>query len=337
VNQKIAETLSPKPHHRKETSAVDELLEEQVMDPLKSQLSVHSRVGSGSFRSRKPIVASTKFFVLGGAKHQNSESVSLPVNKMKELSKAITHYLNGEYDKLKDEEPKIIENEIVTHDLQGHDISDANEHDLTDERITKKCEVDDWLDCSGGQNETSLEGKNQDGFDPFSAVKENDYQSQRAANKNRRNNSKVKDEKEITSENIMQIIQNSQKSSVERPNNQKYISLTGQEEQVEKNIIVDDADLELKDCLEEEDWMFQTFNTKKKIEAQESPEEAPAKVETKPPQPEPNTAPKPPVPSEGESHHEKLRRRRKNSKHRRTESKTFDKDFLQTLAESCPN
>jgi hypothetical protein len=61
---------------------------------------------------------------------------------MKILSKAISHYLNGEYDKIMDEQPghdnKMIENDLCTHDLRGHDISDSNEVDITDEGITKK-------------------------------------------------------------------------------------------------------------------------------------------------------------------------------------------------------
>lgn len=62
---------------------------------------------------------------------------------MKVLSKAITHYLNGEYDQILDKEQdqpneRIIENDLCTHDLRDHDISDSNEHDLTDEGITKK-------------------------------------------------------------------------------------------------------------------------------------------------------------------------------------------------------
>jgi len=59
---------------------------------------------------------------------------------MKVLSKAINHYLNGEYGKISEnqDDNKLIENNICTHDLKGHAISDGNEHDLTDEGLTKK-------------------------------------------------------------------------------------------------------------------------------------------------------------------------------------------------------
>mmetsp|Transcript_9740 Transcript_9740/g.8579 ORF Transcript_9740/g.8579 Transcript_9740/m.8579 type:complete len:150 (-) Transcript_9740:7-456(-) len=149
----------------------------------------------------------------------------------------------------------------------------------------------------------------------------------------------------------MEIIQNSQKQT-EKPalSNQKYLSLTNKEEEVvEKNIIVDDADFELENCLEGEEWMFQTFNTKKKLEAQRELREAEEKeklAQAMPPQPTPSTNERlddlkdnPDIEDncDQESHHGKLRRRRKNSKHRRTESKTFNKDFLESLAENCSN
>jgi hypothetical protein len=117
IAQKIAETLSPR-HNNERTSAVDELLEDQVMfmnDPLKSQISIHSRIGSGSFKSRKPIVANPKLFFIGGPTHKTTdEPVSIPSEKMKVLSKAINHYLNGEYDKLQDisSGDKRIQNEL---------------------------------------------------------------------------------------------------------------------------------------------------------------------------------------------------------------------------------
>lgn len=148
INEKIAATLSPR-HPRENTSAVDDLLEDQVMglqDPLRSQNSIHSRMGSGSFKSRKPIIAKTKIFVVGGStsalsNHGAGEDKPINTDKMKVLSKAISHYLNGEYDKILDDkngENKLIENDLCTHDLRDHDISDANEHDLTDEGLTKK-------------------------------------------------------------------------------------------------------------------------------------------------------------------------------------------------------
>lgn len=48
------------------TSAVDDLLEDQVMglqDPLRSQNSIHSRIGSGNLKYRKPIIANTSIFL----------------------------------------------------------------------------------------------------------------------------------------------------------------------------------------------------------------------------------------------------------------------------------
>lgn len=70
INNKIAATLSPRHTRENNTSAVDDLLEDQVMglkDPLKSMNSIHSRIGSGSFKSRKPIIANTKIFVVGAS------------------------------------------------------------------------------------------------------------------------------------------------------------------------------------------------------------------------------------------------------------------------------
>lgn len=98
--------------------------------------------------------------------------------------------------------------------------------------------------------------------------------------------------------------------------------------------------------------MFKTFNRKKNAEGEDEkePENVPIKSQ-KPPQP----TSKPNLKQEQErinplqnTHNkgdptadsivaEKPRRRKKNSKHRRTESKTFDKDFLQTLADNVPN
>lgn len=159
----------------------------------------------------------------------------------------------------------------------------------------------------------------------------------------------------MTNESIIQIIQKAQRSE-ERPanTNQKYVSLAAKEEPevIEKNIIVDDADFELQNCLEEdEDWMFQTFNRKKMLEqqAEESIEEPPVN-HRKPPQPVSRPQISESEQPKKQSHHrrcesstnidpeaDKPKRRKKTSKHRRTESTTFDKDFLQTLANSCPN
>ena len=150
----------------------------------------------------------------------------------------------------------------------------------------------------------------------------------------------------------MQIIQNSQKAS-DKPsaNNHKYTSLTNPDpepEEIEKNIIVDDADLELVDCLEGEEWMFKTFNIKKKLEARRAEMEANKANEViienqKPPIPEPKVnsttvqkQSEPVAEPTNEEEENPRRRRKKNSKHRRTESKTFDKDFLQSLADNCP-
>jgi hypothetical protein len=71
------------------------------------------------------------------------DNKAISTDKMKVLSKAISHYLNGEYNQIMEKDGEvngntIIENDLITHDLRDHDISDANEHDLTDERITKK-------------------------------------------------------------------------------------------------------------------------------------------------------------------------------------------------------
>jgi len=65
VNEKIAATLSPRHIRENNTSAVDDLLEDQVMglqDPLRSLNSIHSRMGSGNLKTRKPIIANAKFF-----------------------------------------------------------------------------------------------------------------------------------------------------------------------------------------------------------------------------------------------------------------------------------
>lgn len=96
------------------TSAVDDLLEDQVMglqDPLRSQNSIHSRMGSGNLKSRKPIIANTNLFFIGGSTGIISNRNSLgedrnliSSDKMKVLSKAINHYLNGEYDKIMDQD-----------------------------------------------------------------------------------------------------------------------------------------------------------------------------------------------------------------------------------------
>ena len=359
INDKIAASLSPRHPKEKKTSAVDDLLEDQIMglqDPLQSLNSIHSRIGSGSFKSRKPIIANTKLFFIGGPSHWASsgdEVNQIPSDKMKVLSKAINHYLNGEYGKISEnqDDNKLIENNICTHDLKGHAISDGNEHDLTDEGLTKKWEVDDWLEDKSGPNENSLEGKQQDGFDPFSCTEEENYESQRSLYKNQRN--KQSNNEEITNENIMKIIKNSQRQTDNiEDKNHKYVSLTGNDEEIiEKNIIVDDADLELVDCLEGEEWKFQNFNTKKKLEAQREQKEIEERnlkiTASKPPQPAFSAnqrlrnlkeESKNPVSSEMvETEVQKPRRKRKSSKHRRTESITFDKDFIESLEENCPN
>jgi hypothetical protein len=375
INEKIAATLSPRHNRENNTSAIDDLFDDQVMglqDPLRSQNSIHSRIGSGSFKSRKPIIANTKLFFIGGSTgtYSNKGSMiddrnTISNDKMKVLSKAINHYLTGEYGKISqddNQDNKLTENDqmssirtpvdLCTHDLRDHDISDGNEHDLTDENLaTKKCEVDDWLWDEEKSNDISLEAKHEDGFDPFTQIKTEEYKSQRSLYKNKRN-VKSKTNTEITNESIMQIIQNSQKAS-DKPsaNNHKYTSLTNPDpepEEIEKNIIVDDADLELVDCLEGEEWMFKTFNIKKKLEAQRAEMEANKANEViienqKPPIPEPKvnstTVQKQSEPVSEPTNEEEenpRRRRKKNSKHRRTESKTFDKDFLQSLADNCP-
>lgn len=282
---------------------------------------------------------------------------------MKVLSKAISHYLNGEYDKIMDEDElhnhKIIENDIVTHDLRDHDVSDSNEHDLTDEGITKKWEVDDWLNCDEKSNaeEHSLESKNWNGFDPFAQPKIEDYQSQRSLYKNKRNRHSKQHieatQEDMSNESIMQIIQNSQKVEEKSTSNtnQKYFSLADKKEpeEIEKNIIVDDADLELENCLEGEEWMFKTFNRKKlqeqnevdNPEAEQEVNQKPSEPYTKPPQPQRvgRREEQEAVAKKSESatdlglDAEKPKRRKKNSRHRRTESKTFDKEFLQSLAD----
>ena len=199
INEKISATLSPKHNRENNTSTVDDLLEDQVMglqDPLRSQNSIHSRIGSGGLKYRKPIIANTNLFFIGGSTNGYSNRGSMvedknaiPSNKMKVLSKAISHYLNGEYGKIMDEEENpptdnIIENDLCTHDLRDHDVSDANENDITDEGITKKKEVDDWLEDDENHshgNDNSLENKNNDGFDPFSQISQtDDYYSVRS-------------------------------------------------------------------------------------------------------------------------------------------------------------
>ena len=377
VKEKIASTLSPRHTRENNTSAVDDMLEDQLMgiqDPLKSQNSIHSRIGSGSFKNRKPIVANTNL-IFGGNVHGKSNRGSatesnnvVSSDKMKVLNKAINYYLNGEYNKIMDEEqntdPKLIENDLCTHDLKDHEIPETNEHDTTDEGITKKWDVDDWLcddNSRSNADENSLESKDQNGFDPFSQPPLEDYNSQRNLYKNRRNSKnkgKVDTDREMTNESIMQIIENSQKADEKQTsNNQKYISLVDKNEpQVEKNVIVDDADLELENCLEGEEWMFKTFNRKKQleekaqqetenIEKEEIIEEAPIECQ-KPPQP----APKPKLENSSNNNEKinnmkavhtrnasaadcqleenKPKRKKKNSRHRRTASKTFDQEFF---------
>jgi len=259
VNEKIATLLSPKHTRENKTSAVDDLLEDQVMglNPLKSINSIHSRMGSGGTKSRKPIVANTNLFFIGGSigGFSNHGSIAedkntISTDKMKILSKAINHYLNGDYNKIMDndempQEPNIIENEICTHDLRDHDVSDANENDVIDDGITNRRDVEDWLgDETLGSNpgDSSLEGKNDNGFDPFAQIPPNDYYQQRSSYKKRRsiNGRSSKDtseasslptkqtiEKKLSNENIMKIIQDSQRpEETTSSTNQKYLSLS---------------------------------------------------------------------------------------------------------------
>lgn len=124
INEKIAATLSPRHNRENNTSAVDDLLEDQVMglqDPLRSQNSIHSRIGSGSFKSRKPIIANTKLFFIGrstGAYSNKGSMVddknTISNDKMKVLSKAINHYLTGEYGKISQEDNQ--DNKLVEND-----------------------------------------------------------------------------------------------------------------------------------------------------------------------------------------------------------------------------
>lgn len=173
------------------------------------------------------------------------DRTGVPSEKMKLLSKAISHYLNGEYEKIMDDEDpaRLIENDLCTHDLRDHDVSDTNENDLTDEGITKKCDVEDWLECEDinpAGADCLIESKNLNGFDPFSQLHADDYQSQRSSYKNMRNNKgksrhdrdNMKEaEKEISNESIMMIIQSSQRSEERaNPANQKYVSLAGTKE-----------------------------------------------------------------------------------------------------------
>ena len=260
-------------------------------------------------------------------------------------------------------------------DLCDHEIPDGSGNDITDDGITKRRDVDDWLGWDDGKssgNENSIESKHNNGFDPFAQLQQEDYQSQRSSYKNARSSKSRQrkdkvEEKEISNESIMKIIQNSQQHEKQAvPENLRHTSLIHKPEppQIEKNIIVDNADLELEGCLEEgEEWMFKTFNRKKRLEEQaqqdsqegvqkEAPKEETPKQPTSYYQKPPHNSLKsklddfnnekdeienlkmidsnPNSNTEAEWVDEK-RRRRKNSKHRRTESKTFDKDFLQTI------
>lgn len=109
------------------TSAVDDLLEDQVMglqDPLRSQNSIHSRIGSGNLKSRKPIIANANLFFIGGntgiISNRNSlgeDRNLISSDKMKVLSKAINHYLNGEYDKIMDQDEVNPEDINIENDI----------------------------------------------------------------------------------------------------------------------------------------------------------------------------------------------------------------------------
>lgn len=156
----------------------------------------------------------------------------------------------------------------------------------------------------------------------------------------------------------MQIIQNSQRGE-EKPqsNKQTYVSLADNKEpeHIEKNIIVDDADFELENCLEGEEWMFKTFNRKKRMEEKARQEAEEKQREERmsqlPPShqkpPQPISKPRSEEPEVKKAHvrnasmadkpsaeENKPRRKKKNSRHRRTESKTFDKEFFQALSNS---
>lgn len=108
IKEKIAFKLSPKHTRENNTSAVDDLLEDQIMghqNPLKSLNSIHTRIGSGTLKSRKPVVANTNIMTIGGS---SSNPQIISTEKMKVLSKAISHYLNGEYDKIMDEPDQVV-------------------------------------------------------------------------------------------------------------------------------------------------------------------------------------------------------------------------------------
>ena len=268
VNEKIAAILSPKHTRENNISAVDNMLEDQIMgshNPLKSLNAIHSRICSGNLKSRKPVLANPKIMTIGGS---CSNLGIISSDKMKVLSKAISHYLNGEYGKILDEEKaqinnsnnqqneNIIEHDFCTHDLRGHEILDSNENDITDDEIIEKKEVDDWLvNNSEGSNEIdhALEAKNSNGFDPFAQIPTDDYHSQRSLYKNKRNSkSRVsrdnnfnvpplpqvqhKSDREMSSESIMEIIQKSQRSERKTSVDNKYVSLadTKEPEVVEK-------------------------------------------------------------------------------------------------------
>ena len=253
-------------------------------------------------------------------------------------------------------------------DLWEHEISDGNCNDLTDDGIIKRRDVDDWLgwdDNRSSGNENSIETKNNNGFDPFAQIQPEDYQSQRNSYKNARNSKSRQrkekvEEKEISNESIMKIIQDSQQQEkVTAKDNPKHASLIKEPEasQFEKNIIVDNADLELEGWLEEgEEWMFKTFNRKKaKEDAWDEeniqkviPQNQPTSYYQKPPHNFKSKfedlgnindeitnlkmiGNKIDGSNENQWIEDKPKRRKKNSKHRRTESKTFDKDFLQNL------
>lgn len=127
---------------------------------------------------------------------------------------------------------------------------------MIDEGFTKRRDVDDWLDCGDGKssgNEHSIETKHNNGFDPFSQIQQEDYQSQRNSYKNARSSKSRQrkdkpEEKEISNESIMKIIQNSQQHEKQAVSeNVRLTSLISKPEppQFEKNIIIDNADLEL--------------------------------------------------------------------------------------------
>ena len=100
-------------------------------------------------------------------------------------------------------------------------------------------------------------------------------------------------------------------------------------ETFEKQYIIDDASLDMED-IGVDDWMFQT----KKWAKEEKPTEEPSSslnafLQQK--EPEIENPPSPPKTVEEDSHAAHKAKCRARRKHRRTESKTFDQDFVAGL------